>query len=275
MLLGNLYPITEISSTTIRLWKITDIIKELRSTKEAPLLGVVEPYKWAATRKQLVQPFCGSRQSSVAVLFCIWTSSRMYGITLMKEKYMQTQQANQSTQKKLGWFKKPWGIILIILSAIFVLIPMMLLFIAVGVVMLAADPRDTTQQKTNPTTNHATENSKIPYEGVEIWKIGDNGLGTTIVIDDKYDNAESLKQLGSELNKENETRQFAMNYVYTDKTSALYRSESFCSPEQPSSIRAHKQNWAAFYHKDNSGARLTIFNDRSCSPDAQTEVIQY
>lgn len=188
---------------------------------------------------------------------------------------MQTQQANQSTQKKLGWYKKPWGIILIILSGIFVIIPMLLLFITVSIVTLAEDPNETTQLETSSTTNHATENSKIPYEGVEIWKIGSDGLGTTIVIDDKYDNTESLKQLGSELNKENETRQFAMNYVYTDKTSALYRSESFCTPGQPSAILAHKQNWAALYQKDNSGAKMIIFTDRSCDPDAKTETIIY
>lgn len=188
---------------------------------------------------------------------------------------MQTEQTNQSTRKKPALYKKPWGIILIILGGIFVIIPMVFLFIAVGVVMLAADPSDTTQPETSPATNHATENSKIPYEGVEIWKIGNDGLGTTIVIDKKYDNTESLKQLGTELNKENETRQFAMNYVYTDKTSALYRTESFCSPGQPSSIRAHRQNWAALYQKDNSGAQLTIFTDRSCDPDAASESIKY
>ena len=85
MRLGNLYLIIGILSTTSLLWMIADITKELRSTKEAPLLGVVEPYKWAATRKQLVQPFCGSQQSSVAVLFCIWTSLLNGGITVMKE----------------------------------------------------------------------------------------------------------------------------------------------------------------------------------------------
>lgn len=190
----------------------------------------------------------------------------------------QPKQAHNQLQpvKKRGWYKTWWGILLIILGVI-TAIPAIMLFVVVGVVMFAQD------SDTNPSTNQTDETnlsqsvgeSKIPYEGVEIWKIGDNGLGTTIVIDPKYDNSESLKQLGLELNEENQSRQFAMHYVYTDKDSALYRKESFCSPGQSASIRKHKQNWAALYQKDNSGARMTIFTDRSCDPDAASETIEY
>ncbi len=185
------------------------------------------------------------------------------------------QQLHPATKKK-GWYKTWWGILLIILGAIIV-VPIVMLFIVVGVVMFAqdsdTDPSTGQTDKTN--LSQTVDESKIPYEGVEIWKIGDNGLGTTIVIDPKYDNVESLKQLGSELNEENQSRQFAMNYVYTDSTSALYRSESYCSPSQSAAIRAHKENWAALYQKDSSGAKMTIFTDRSCDPNAKTEVIEF
>lgn len=187
----------------------------------------------------------------------------------------QKQQPQPATKKK-SWYKTWWGILLIILGAI-TAIPVIMLFIVVGAVMFTQD------SNTNPSTNQTDETnlnqpvdeSKVPYEGVEIWKIGDNGLGTTIVIDPKYDNRKSLKQLGSELNEENQSRQFAMNYIYTDKTSALYRKENFCAPGQPASIRQHKQDWAALYQKDNSGAKMTIFTDRSCDPDAASETIEY
>lgn len=187
----------------------------------------------------------------------------------------QKQQPQPATKKK-SWHKTWWGIPLIILGTI-IAVPVVMLFIVVGVVMLAqdSDTDPSTNQIDKTSLSQSVDESKIPYEGVEIWKIGDNGLGTTIVIDPKYDNTESLKQLGSELNEENHSRQFAMNYVYTDQTSALYRSESFCSPSQSPTIRAHKQNWAALYQKDNSGAKMTIFTDRSCDPNAKTEVIEF
>lgn len=173
---------------------------------------------------------------------------------------MQEQTVKQSSKKK--WYTRWWGILILV----FIFIPFLSGLLSSG----STKTESNTSQTTSP-----LQSATIPYEGVEIWKIGDNGLGTTIVIDPEYDNVESLKQLGSELNEENRSRQFATNYVYTDKTSALYRAESFCSPSQSATIRAHKQNWAALYQKDNSGAKMTIFTDRSCDPDAKTETIRY
>lgn len=195
------------------------------------------------------------------------------------QKNNQPKQAHDhqlQPAKKRGWYKSWWGILLIILGAI-TAIPVIMLFIVVGIVMFTqdSDTNPSTKQKDETSLSQSVDESKIPYEGVEIWKIGDNGLGTTIVIDPKYDNSESLKRLGSELNNENRSRQFAMNYIYTDKTSALYRKESFCSPGQPTSIRQHKKSWAALYQKDHSGARMTIFTDRSCDPSAVSEIIEY
>jgi hypothetical protein len=198
---------------------------------------------------------------------------------IMQENNQLEQAQKQQPQppiKKKSWYKSWWGILLIILGVI-IAVPVVMLFIVVGVLMFAQDSgtNPSTNQTDKTSSSQPVDESKIPYEGVEIWKIGDNGLGTTIVIDPKYDNVESLKQLGSELNEENQSRQFAMNYVYTNETSALYRSESFCSPSQSSTIRAHKQNWAALYQKDNSGAKMTIFTDRSCDSDTKNKIISY
>lgn len=167
-----------------------------------------------------------------------------------------------STQKKTrkAWYKRWWAIVLFI-------------FVGLGAIASIAPPEQ--DQSTDKQTQTVADSSKIPYQGVEMWDIGDNGKGWTIVIDKQYDNEASLTQLGKELNQENASRQFATVYVYSDDTAALYRKESFCTPGQSERIRSFKQHWAAMYQKNLAGASYTIFTDRSCDPNAVNNAIKY
>lgn len=170
-----------------------------------------------------------------------------------------------SAQKKTAkqdkpWYKKWWGIALLV-------------FIGIGVIS-SISPQEQNKD-TNDQAQVVADSAKIPYQSVEMWDIGDNGKGWTVVIDKKYDNEASLTQLGKELDKENSSRQFAMIYVYSDETAALYRKESFCSPGQSDRIRSFKQHWAAMYQKNLTGASYTMFADRSCDPNAATNTIKY
>lgn len=166
----------------------------------------------------------------------------------------------QSVKQDKLWFKRWWAITL---------------YIIVGVGIIVSVSPSEQRKDADAQKQVVADPSKVPYESVEMWDIGDNGKGGTIVIDKQYDNEASLSQLGKELNDQNSSRQFAMVYVYSDQTAALYRKESFCSPGQSERVRSFKQHWAATYQKNLSGASFTVFTDRSCDPNAASATVAY
>lgn len=181
------------------------------------------------------------------------------------------QQVNESKKQTKRWYKKWWGLLLLI-----VFVGPFVLLVFLGILATIFQPsKEDNQNNTSAVTQESVQtadaSSKIPYKEVERWN---SGSGRTIVIDKQYDNEASLTQLATELNEENSTRDISWVYIYTDDTASLYRKESFCDPAQSDRIRGFKQYWAALYQKDKDGSRITVFEDRSCNIDAARKTIQ-